>query len=222
MVDWILFGVSLSAPTGKGHKRTRNISLMPDGTDSADLIIPPLSTATSLDEVNSIMTPTTSVSALLELGEAAESTAQTQPSPSPQEAQNLPEVEAALIKAAQEDIARLLGIRDGSVALDGMVGVIEVNAGDVISKEMEIQTELYYIISGRLTIAQTSTVAGPVSAQRNYFFVPFSLHETNCFCKSAVCALLLAGQSDVRGACILPDQNNKNNATIFALRMRCG
>lgn len=154
---------------------------MPAGTDSIDLLVPtatptPLpattttagnntdvaGTRTSLVEVvSSVMSPSTSsVSTLLELGEG----------PRPGTHAPHPPLgggeEESLIRAVKEDLARLLmGVRgeDAIAALNGMVSLLKINAGDVISKEMEIQTELYYIISGRLKVAQMSTCAEPVS-----------------------------------------------------------
>ena len=118
-----------------------------------------------MDEVGSIVS-TTSVSKLLELGEAADNAAPTASRST--HARSTSKFTKALVRAAQEDLARLFGIADepatafGGDKDDGMVTVMDVAAGEMISKEMELQPALYYILSGSFVISQLQSVIGQV------------------------------------------------------------
>lgn len=115
--------------------------------------------AGSLDEVGSLVSAS-SVSKLLELGEVADSASSCTAPYTPAIAAK---TRVGLVRAAQEDFARLFGISEGAAAFEeGMVNVVEVSPGELISKEMELQPALYYVLSGGFVITQLSTVAGPV------------------------------------------------------------
>ncbi|VDM04495.1 unnamed protein product [Schistocephalus solidus] len=59
------------------------------------------------------------------------------------------EVKDPLLLAAEEDLSRLLGLPDANL-MRGLVSIVSVNRGDVLSKELELQAELYYVLSGEL------------------------------------------------------------------------
>lgn len=123
--------------------------------------------ANSLDEVGSLVS-TTSVSKLLELGEVADNAAATVGRSSTRARSNS-KFTKELVLAAQQDLARLFGITDDSTTAfkgngeEGMVSVMEIAAGEIICKEMEVQSALYYIISGSFVVTQLQSVGGPVS-----------------------------------------------------------
>ncbi|KAM7535792.1 hypothetical protein Aperf_G00000092904 [Anoplocephala perfoliata] len=162
-----------------GHGKSKSVSLMPTGSTNADLLMPPKhssssgksgavpktetlsSPVNSLEEVGSIVS-TDSVSKLLELGEAATATA----------ADNtrtgatglVPSTHTALVRAAQEDMARLFGISEGASAFDdSMVTVTQIAEGEIVSTEGELQSALYYILSGGFVFTQLSPVTSPAS-----------------------------------------------------------
>ncbi|VDK33803.1 unnamed protein product [Taenia asiatica] len=164
------------------HKRSKSKTarLMPDGLLTADYLVPtqkltarsPSTTAKtvetgptmaaagtgSLEEVGSLVSAS-SVSKLLELGEVADNASSCSAPSTPSIAAK---AQMGLVRAAQEDLARLFGISGGAAAFDkGMINVVEVGIGDLISKEMELQPALYYVLSGGFVISQFSTVAGP-------------------------------------------------------------
>uniref|UniRef100_A0A0X3NX62 Patatin-like phospholipase domain-containing protein 7 n=1 Tax=Schistocephalus solidus TaxID=70667 RepID=A0A0X3NX62_SCHSO len=69
------------------------------------------------------------------------------------------EVKDPLLLAAEEDLSRLLGLPDANL-MRGLVSIVSVNRGDVLSKELELQAELYYVLSGELQVLQTTTAKG--------------------------------------------------------------
>lgn len=151
---------------------------MPTGTSNADHLMPSTKAPNdggaessssskpanpdSLEVVGGSLASTNSFSKLLELGEAA--TANT-PSSSHKDSGGLsPSLQVSLIRAAQEDLARLFGIPEGAKAFeDNMLTIAKVPEGEFISKEGEIQPVLYYVLSGAFVITQMPSVAGPVS-----------------------------------------------------------
>ncbi|KAH9284559.1 Patatin-like phospholipase domain-containing protein 7 [Echinococcus granulosus] len=166
----------------RAHKRrkSKTARLMPEGSVTANHLVPTRkstakhpSTAAktaetgpavivqgtgSLDEVGPLVS-TSSVSKLLELGEVADNASNCAPPSTPATAAK---EQVELIYAAQEDLARLFGISEGATAFGkNMISVVEVNPGELISKETEPQLALYYILSGGFVITQLSTVAGP-------------------------------------------------------------
>lgn len=174
---------------GGGHGKSRAVSLMPTGSTNTDLLMPPKHSssssksgavpksqissssigkhqdagplsANSLEEVHSIVS-TGSVSKLLELGEAATATGST----CMVTTGLTPSVQAALVRAAQEDLARLFGISEGASAFDdSMVSIAQIAEGELVSKEGELQPALYYILSGGFVFTQLSSVSSPVSS----------------------------------------------------------
>ncbi|VDD75093.1 unnamed protein product [Mesocestoides corti] len=147
------------------HKKRKSkpAILMPAGSSTADHLIPPQATTStgSLDEMGSLV-PSNSVSKLLELGEVADGVSECSGRLSRTPSMRSTKLHDALVRAAQQDLARLFGISEGGQVLDKMVSVIDVNAGDVVIKETEIQPELYYIISGGFVLTQLNSVPGSV------------------------------------------------------------
>ncbi|VUZ48860.1 unnamed protein product [Hymenolepis diminuta] len=169
------------------HGKSKSVITMPIGTSNTDHLMPPSNhtstesnkstgasklthsssgkhldaNANSLEVVGTLVS-TNSVSKLLELGEAA--TANT-PSTNRKDSSGLaPSTKIALIRAAQEDLARIFGLPEGTAAFDdGMLTVTRVAEGEFISKEGELQPALYYILSGGFVITQIPSVAGPGS-----------------------------------------------------------
>ncbi|BHF73225.1 hypothetical protein SprV_0401630300 [Sparganum proliferum] len=68
------------------------------------------------------------------------------------------EMEDPLLRAAEDDLARLLGLPDASL-IHGLVSIVSVNRGDVLSKELELQAELYYVLTGELQVLQTTVAS---------------------------------------------------------------
>lgn len=143
--------------TSTGSNKSTGASKLTDSSSGKHLD----ANANSLEVVGTLVS-TNSVSKLLELGEAA--TANT-PSTNRKDSSGLaPSTKIALIRAAQEDLARIFGIPEGTAAFDdGMLTVTRVAEGEFISKEGELQPALYYILSGGFVITQIPSVAGPVS-----------------------------------------------------------
>ncbi|EUB61173.1 Neuropathy target esterase sws [Echinococcus granulosus] len=162
----------------RAHKRckSKTARLMPEGSVTANHLVPTRksiakhpSTAAktaetgpavivqgtgSLDEVGPLVS-TSSVSKLLELGEVADNASNCAAPSTPATAAK---EQVELIYAAQEDLARLFGISEGATAFGkNMISVVEVNPGELISKETEPQLALYYILSGGFVITQLST-----------------------------------------------------------------
>ncbi|VDO04432.1 unnamed protein product [Rodentolepis nana] len=170
-----------------GHEKLKAVITMPTGTPNADHLMPPskptntgskksartsrprdFSSEKHLDanpnslEVVGTLVSANSVTKLLELGEAA--TANKLCTNRKDSVGLTPSAQRALIRAAEKDLARLFGIPEGSTAFnDGMLTLTEVSKGEFISKEGELQSSLYYILSGGFVITQVPSVAGPGS-----------------------------------------------------------
>uniref|UniRef100_A0A5K3F6B5 Swiss cheese n=1 Tax=Mesocestoides corti TaxID=53468 RepID=A0A5K3F6B5_MESCO len=156
-----------NVPSSSHKKRkSKPAILMPAGSSTADHLIPPQATTStgSLDEMGSLV-PSNSVSKLLELGEVADGVSECSGRLSRTPSMRSTKLHDALVRAAQQDLARLFGISEGGQVLDKMVSVIDVNAGDVVIKETEIQPELYYIISGGFVLTQLNSVPGSTSTK---------------------------------------------------------
>ncbi|KAL5109276.1 Patatin-like phospholipase domain-containing protein 7 [Taenia crassiceps] len=172
--------VSNDDPHALKRSKSKTARLMPAGSVTADHLVPTRKLAAtssstaaktvesgptvaaagtgSLDEVGSLVS-TASVSKLLELGEVADSAMGCAALSSPA---GYAKAQVGLVRAAQEDLARLFGISEGAAAFeDGMINVVEVSPGELIAKEMELQPALYYVLSGAFVVTQLSTVAGP-------------------------------------------------------------
>nr|CDS27981.2 hypothetical transcript [Hymenolepis microstoma] len=168
-----------------GHEKSKAATTMPTGTPNADHLMPPskhtntgskksasaskprdISSEKHLDanpnslEVVGTLVSANSVTKLLELGEAA--TANKLSTNRKDFVGLTPTAQSGLIRAAQKDLARLFGIPEGSAAFnDGMLTLTEVSKGEFVSKEGEIQSSLYYVLSGGFVITQVPAVAGP-------------------------------------------------------------
>lgn len=68
--------------------------------------------------------------------------------------------EDPLLLLAQQDFATLFGLADAS-RLSGMIMLVTVQSGDILSKEQELQAEVYLVLSGELHIMQTAVGPGP-------------------------------------------------------------
>lgn len=90
-------------------------------------------------------------------------------------ANSSPDDNENLRDASEKDLARLFGLASAD-SLKGMVNVVAVNKGDLLSKELELQAELYYIITGRLHVIQTTTTQNQAAV---CIFVSFI--SSSCF-----------------------------------------